>query len=141
MNTRFHFLNKTTLTDRTRLKEFLKKITKKEGRLIASVDFIFCSDKYLLSINQSFLKHDDYTDIITFNLTPKGESSITSEIYISIERVKENAKLYSSTYKRELHRVIFHGVLHLCGYKDKNPAQQTIMRKKEEEYLNLYFKI
>ncbi len=141
MNTRFHFLNKTTLSDRTRLKEFLKKMTKTEGRLIASVDFIFCSDEYLLSINQTFLKHDDYTDIITFNLTPKGESSITSEIYISTERVKENAKLYSPSYKRELHRVIFHGVLHLCGYKDKNPAQQTIMRKKEEEYLNLYFKI
>lgn len=140
MITRFHFQKQTTLSDRNLLKNFLKKICKREKCKIATIDFVFCTDKYLLSINQSFLQHDDYTDIITFDLTPKGETSITAEIYISTERVKENATLYSSTVKRELHRVIFHGILHLCGYKDKKPAQQTIMRMKEEEYLNLYFK-
>jgi probable rRNA maturation factor len=140
MITRFHFLKKTTLSDRTQLKEFLKKITKKEKCPIASVDFIFCSDEHLLSINRSFLNHDYYTDIITFDLTPKGENDVVAEIYISTERVKENAILYTTTFKRELHRVIFHGILHLCGYKDKKAAQQKTMRGKEEEYLNLYFK-
>lgn len=140
MTTRFHFLNKTTLSERTRLKEFLSFITKKEKCPIETVDFIFCSDEYLLKINQLYLKHDTYTDIITFDLTPKFSTKKVAEIYISTERVKENALKYTSGFKKELHRVIFHGVLHLCGYKDKKPGEQSVMRKKEDEYLKRYFR-
>lgn len=138
MTTRFHFLYKTTLSERTRLKEFLSFITKKEKCPMEIVDFIFCSDEYLLKINQLYLKHDTYTDIITFDLTPKSTTKKVAEIYISTERVKENALQYTSGFKKELLRVIFHGVLHLCGYKDKKPGEQTIMRKKEDEYLKRY---
>lgn len=139
MTTNFHFLLKTTLSNRKTLKEFLHKLTIREHCSIESVDFIFCSDDYLLSINKTFLNHDFYTDIITFDLTTKKASSKVAEIYISTERVKDNASQFGSSYKKELHRVIFHGILHLCGYKDKKPSEQAIMRKKEDEYLDMYF--
>lgn len=140
MTINFHFLEKTTLTNRSGLRNHIQLISTKEKCSIELVDFIFCSDEYLLTINKNFLKHDYYTDIITFDLTQKGANSKVSEIYISIDRVKENALQFSTNFKRELHRVIFHGILHLCGYKDKKAAEQSIMRKKEEEYLHLYFK-
>ena len=104
---------------------------------LASLQFIFCSDDFLLDINKQYLKHNYYTDIITFNL---GADVIEGEIYISIDRVKENAANYNTSFKRELHRVIFHGVLHLCGYKDKLNEEKMIMRAKEVRYLQEYFK-
>jgi rRNA maturation RNase YbeY len=135
---RFHELMKVTLNNRTRLKEFLKRLMTREGKDLVSVDFIFCSDKYLLRINKQYLDHDDLTDIITFDLSDT-RNALTSEIYISVERVKENAALYDSTFQRELHRVIFHGILHLCDYGDKNSEEKLVMRGKEEEYLKKYF--
>ncbi len=126
------------LRQREELKRFITRLFLREKSKLHSLSYIFCSDDYLLGINQSFLKHDTYTDIITFPLSAKGEP-ISGEIYISVERVKENAQTFQSSFNRELHRVIFHGALHLCGYKDKTKAEAGLMRSKEEEYLNRYF--
>jgi rRNA maturation RNase YbeY len=91
-----------------------------------------------LEINKQYLNHHYYTDVITFDLTPNKKEPILSDIYISTERVKENAKTYQSTIVKELHRVIFHGVLHLCGYKDKTNKQKEEIRQKENDYLRDY---
>jgi probable rRNA maturation factor len=128
-----------SLSGRTRLKQFLISQAKKEKQQISQLSFIFCTDKYLLEINRRFLNHHFYTDIITFDLRNPGEKQMVGEIYISADRVRENAQTFGCTLKQELHRVIFHGLLHLCGYGDKTPGQQKIMRKKEEEYLIRYF--
>lgn len=117
---------------------FLEKIFRKERVRLKSLNYIFCSDKRLLTINRQFLKHDYLTDIITFQLSETGP--VEAEIYISIDRVRENAKILSVTLKSELHRVIFHGVLHLCGYGDKENEQEKIMRKMEDLYINQYFR-
>jgi probable rRNA maturation factor len=128
-----------TLRDRKRLKEFIRKLFNKEGGSLASLNYIFCSDNKLLQINRDFLQHDFYTDIITFDLS--SESGLTEgEIYISIDRVRENAQSHDATLNKELHRVIFHGALHLCGYKDKSRVEVETMRKAEDRYLKSYFK-
>ena len=103
-----------------------------------NVQYVFCSDEYLLAINKQFLKHDYYTDIITFDLG--AEDRIDAEIYISLDRVKENAASFNDQYKRELLRVIFHGALHLSGYADKTKSEITLMREKENEYLKRFEK-
>lgn len=133
----FNFLESADLRDRTRLKKFLASLFKKEGKLLEELQYIFCSDDYLLKINRQYLEHDYYTDIITFDLSENGQP-IHAEIYISIDRVRENAREFGSSVKNEMHRVIFHGALHLCGYKDKTPAQRKQMRQMEEKYLKLY---
>jgi rRNA maturation RNase YbeY len=135
----FHFLEKTSLANRTALKSFLVSLFKKEAHRLESLHYIFCSDEYLLQINQTHLQHDFYTDIITFDLSNPGAGTV-GEIYISIDRVKDNALNLNEPLYRELHRVIFHGALHLCGYQDKSQADEQAMRKKEDHYLNLYFK-
>jgi probable rRNA maturation factor len=133
----FNFLEPISLKDRTRLRQFLVSLFKKEGKKLGALQYIFCSDDYLLDINRQYLNHDYYTDIITFDLSEKGHP-INAEIYISVDRVQDNAREYGSSIKKELHRVIFHGALHLCGYKDKTPAQEKEMRQMEEKYLNLW---
>jgi probable rRNA maturation factor len=127
----------SALRNKTELKQFLVLLCKMEHKTIGEINFVFCSDDYLLSLNQQFLKHDTYTDIISFDYTVKG-GALKGEIYISIDRVKENASLFGSSFVYEIHRVIFHGVLHLCGYKDKLKGDQTVMRAKEEFYLRKY---
>ncbi len=102
-----------------------------------SLDIIFCDDTYLLELNSEFLKHDYYTDILSFRLSSIGKPLI-AEIYISIDRVRDNAKNLNSSFKSELHRVIFHGVLHFCGYKDKSPADLLKMRTMENKWLTRY---
>lgn len=135
----FHFLYKNfKLEHRTDLKSFIAQLFKKEGKKADTINYIFCDDNYLLEINKTFLNHDTLTDIITFPTSEKGEP-ISSDIFISIERVKENAQTFKTAFNEELHRVIFHGALHLCGYKDKNKAQAQEMRAMEEKYLQLYF--
>jgi len=134
---RFNFPAQISLGSRTRLKKFLISIIKKEGKQLAELQYIFCSDDYLLGINRQYLGHDDYTDIITFDLAEKSQP-INAEIYISVDRVKDNARQFNSTLKFELQRVMIHGVLHLCGYKDKTPKDQIQMRKKEDQYLHAY---
>ena len=130
--TGFHFSN------RNQLKLFLAKLFKKESTPLQSLNYIFCSDDYLLDINKTNLDHEYYTDIITFNLS--DTSAVAGEIYISIDRVRDNALNEDEPFIRELHRVIFHGALHLCGFGDKTPKEQSEMRKQEDHYLNAYFK-
>lgn len=125
-----------SLTKRTQLKKFIENSFKKEGKRLESLNFIFCTDKALLEINRQYLKHDFYTDIITFDLS--DSDSVKAEIYISIDRVRENALVHKVAFKKELHRVLFHGVLHLCGYKDKKKAEIKAMREKEDFYLQKY---
>ena len=128
-----------TLKSKTELKAFIETLFKKEKTALATINYIFCSDKYLLSINQQFLNHDTYTDIITFGLHDKG-TPVVAEVYISTERVKENAATHGVTYTNEMLRVLFHGALHLCGYKDKSKADILTMRSKEDVYLKRYTK-
>ncbi|MEO5947660.1 MAG: rRNA maturation RNase YbeY [Chitinophagaceae bacterium] len=127
---------KLTLQSRTRLKGFIESIFNKEGKRLSSINYIFCTDKALLEINKQFLKHDFYTDIITFDLSESAE--ITAEIYISVDRVRDNAKNLGVSFKSELLRVIFHGALHLSGYKDKTKLEKADMSEKEDHYLNKY---
>jgi rRNA maturation RNase YbeY len=128
-----------SLRNRNALKSFLGTLAKKEGHRIRSLQYVFCDDARLLQINQDFLNHHDLTDIITFTYS-EDPKVIEGEIYISVTRVRENAVLFGSSIQRELHRVIFHGLLHLCGYKDKLKADRQVMRGKEDYYLDLYFK-
>lgn len=137
----FHFLTSSfTLKDRNNLKTYLIKVFKQNGRQLDTLNYIFCTDEYLLSINQQFLKHDYFTDIITFDLSDSDSKKTIGEIYISIDRVRENALNLKTSLKEELHRVIFHGVLHLCGYKDKTQRDVIEMRNQEQRLLDLYFK-
>ncbi len=106
---------------------------------MSAITYIFCSDEFLLQMNRDFLQHDYYTDIITFGLSEKGEP-VEAEVYISLDRVKDNAQTLGITYGEEARRVIFHGALHLCGYKDKKKSEIILMRKKEADYLRLFEK-
>lgn len=135
----FQFQNFVLLKERKRLKAFLKEMFIKEGKKEGNISFIFCSDDFLLDINKRFLSHDYYTDIITFDLSPIHSEEIDAEIFISGDRVKDNAAKFNETINNEFHRVMFHGILHLCGYKDKTPTQLAQMRKKENLYLKAYF--
>ncbi|MCZ2223574.1 MAG: rRNA maturation RNase YbeY [Chitinophagales bacterium] len=130
---------KLIYSGKSNLKLFVENLFKKEKISLKSICYIFCSDEFLLNINQQFLQHDYYTDIITFCLSEK-EEPIEAEAYISVDRVKENAKTNNVSYKRELERVIFHGALHLCGYKDKKKVEIKQMREKENYYLNQLYK-
>ena len=128
-----------TLANRTALKAFIEKAIKKEGLRIERLQYIFCSDKYLLGINKSYLQHDYYTDIISFDLS-ETKGKLIGEVYISIDRVKDNAKTHKTSLKEELLRVIFHGALHFCGYKDKKPSDIKKMRSQEDKWLKSYLK-
>jgi len=129
----------TSLRFRTKLKAFISKQCQKEGVRIEALQYVFCSDAYLLDINKRFLNHDFYTDIISFDLSEQ-KGSLVGDVYISIERVKENAKTEGNLYMHELLRVIFHGALHFCGYKDKKSADVRVMRSMEDKWLKVYLK-
>ena len=111
-------------------------ILKEEKKDNGVISFIFCSDEYLLGINRQYLDADYFTDVITFDFT--GNDYISGDVFISVDRVKENAKLYKQKYYHEMLRVMLHGVLHLCGYKDKTDKQERQMRKKEDYYLQKF---
>jgi rRNA maturation RNase YbeY len=129
---------KSGLKNKRALSTYLDSVIRKHlpdtGKI--SLNYIFCTDAYLLNINQQYLDHDTYTDIITFDLSEEGK--LVGEIYISTERVTENAETFGNTYIGELHRVIFHGALHLCGFLDKTPEDEQLMREKENECLSAY---
>jgi probable rRNA maturation factor len=126
---------KARLAKRRALSAYLDQLLKgRTGAKRVDLTYIFCTDAHLHGINLQFLAHDDYTDIITFDLSER-EGEIIGEIYISVDRVRENAEKFKTTYDRELHRVIFHGALHLCGLRDKKPAEQKAMRAAEDEAL------
>jgi rRNA maturation RNase YbeY len=136
----FHFQIPCVLTDRGLLKAFIVSVFRKEKKPMAGLNIIFCDDDYLLTLNRKFLHHDYYTDILSFPLSGSGDP-LTAEIYISIDRVKDNAVNLQTSIRKELHRVIFHGILHFCGYKDKSSADIRKMRAMEEKYLTAYFKL
>lgn len=126
-----------TLGNRVALKSFIEKRVKKEGYSIETLTYVFCSDKYLLKMNKDFLSHNYYTDIISFDLS-ENPGNLIGEVYISVDRVKDNAKTLGTSLKEELHRVIFHGALHFCGYKDKKPSDAKKMRQMEDLWLTAY---
>ena len=118
------------------LKPFIKTLVLSEGFVSGDIAIVFCSDEYLLKVNQDFLNHDYYTDIITFDYCENG--IINGDLLISVDRVLENSFKENTSFQEELHRVVFHGVLHLCGFKDKSKKDIEKMRFKESQYLNLY---
>jgi probable rRNA maturation factor len=124
------------LKDKTRLKQWIKSVTEKEKHKLGTINYIFCTDEELLEMNLRHLNHNTLTDIITFDYT-EGKT-INSDIFISVIRVLENAEKFKVTFDDELHRVMIHGVLHLCGYKDKSKADSELMRKKENAALKLF---
>lgn len=124
-----------SLSTKSKTRKLILSIIRKEKRGAGRICFIFCSDKFLLSLNKTFLRHNALTDIITFAYSHKKQK-LNGEIYISIPRVKENAKKYRVTFKDELLRVMIHGILHLCGYRDKKPKEKKEMRQKEDYYLS-----
>ncbi len=127
------------LKDRKKFKSFVDYILRHEGKRLNLISFVFCSDEELRKLNNDFLKHDYYTDIMTFDLS-ESKKDITADIFISIDRTRDNAKVLTVSLSKELHRVMIHGILHLCGYKDKGKKEISVMRDKEDLYLNLYFK-
>ena len=123
-----------TLKNKTIIKKWIESTIVEEGYQLEELNFILCSDEYLLRINQDFLQHDDYTDVITFDNSEELKT-IVGDIFISLDRIKENASNFKSTTVNELCRVIIHGTLHLLGYKDKTKAAKTEMTAKEDYYL------
>jgi rRNA maturation RNase YbeY len=123
------------LEEQTKTRKWINHCIQEEGLILGELNFIFCSDPYLLKVNQEYLHHDFYTDIITFDA--RVENNISGDIFISIDRVKENAQTHSNHFTNELHRVIIHGVLHIIGYDDKTLEEKTLMRSKEDFYLSL----
>ncbi len=120
-----------------KLKIFIELLMKQEQGRTADLAYIFCSDQFLLKINKEYLNHDYYTDIITFDLS-ESKNALKGEVYISLDRVRENTVIHKSSFKEEILRVIFHGALHLCGYRDKKKSEIKLMRQMEDHYIRLY---
>jgi len=132
-----HFFSKDisfSLNKKATVKAWILSAIREEKKKAGEISFIFCDDGFLLSLNKKFLKHNTLTDIITFQYS---SDKLSAEIFISIPRVKENAKKYDVSFENELHRVIIHGILHLCGYKDKTSGKKKEMKKREDLFLNL----
>ena len=125
------------IRNKKELESFFISVFETEKTRFENISFIFCRDNYLLKLNQKYLLHDTYTDILTFTLSGLG-LPIISEIYISVQRVRENASLLGLDYFDELLRVMIHGILHLCGYSDHAPSEKKQMRKKEDHYLAIF---
>ena len=116
---------------------WIKNVVKKENKKLSYLNFVFCTDSYLLGLNQKYLKHNSLTDVIAFDFS-ESKKTIEGDVYISVDRVKENAKKYSPSFKKELLRVLLHGVLHLIGYKDKTKEQKKIMASKENVFVSVF---
>jgi rRNA maturation RNase YbeY len=121
------------LKNKSKIRNWVKSILETEGKKAGEITYIFCNDEYLGGLNEKYLKHNTLTDIITFDYSEKDK--LSGDIFISIERVKENAVSFNTTLNQELGRVMAHGVLHLSGYKDKTPEDKKMMRSKEDFYL------
>ncbi|MBW1297554.1 rRNA maturation RNase YbeY [Aquimarina litoralis] len=132
----FFYESVNVLEDEKSLSSWLNKVAVSEGKSLGEINYIFCTDEYLLKINQDFLNHDTYTDIISFDSTMGNQ--LNGDIFVSLDRVKENAELYSVNFLEELRRVLVHGVLHFCGYKDKSEEESVLMRQKEDEKLTMF---
>jgi len=123
------------LTSPLKIKKWLRKTSESEGCRIEGLNYIFCSDPYLLEVNKQYLDHDYFTDIITFDHSEE-EGVLEGDIYVSIDRVRENAETFHVSFEVEMHRVLVHGLLHLAGYDDQNADLKQQMREKEDYYLN-----
>ena len=130
----FNYETDFELTNPVEISNWVKEVIKREGFKLGEINYIFCDDEYLHKLNVEFLNHDTLTDIISFDNT-MGKL-VSGDIFISIDRVRENAIIFNNSFLDELHRVIIHGVLHYLDYKDKNEAEKTVMRSKENFYLN-----
>lgn len=127
------------LPEKRRTSAWLREVAAEEGYLLGEVNYIFCSARRLLEMNREFLGHDYFTDIITFDYSDlKGEGIIHGDIYIDVETVRDNARIYGATALEEMRRVVVHGVLHLCGQKDKTPRANRQMHRKEDKYLKFW---
>ena len=132
----FYSENDFILEDETVYASWLESVITSEAKKLEELSYIFCDDEYLLKINMEYLDHDTYTDIITFDYSVG--KILQGDIYVSTERVAENAETYNVKFEDELRRVLVHGVLHLCGYKDKEESDAALMRSKEEEKMQLF---
>ena len=132
-----HYKTNFILEDKAKTKNWIKKVICLEQRSVGEINYIFCDDNYLLEQNIKYLEHNTLTDVITFNYSEKD--IISSDIMISIERVKENSIIFENPFKKELRRVMIHGILHLIGYNDKTKKEKKEMTEKENFYLDIYF--
>ncbi|WP_423148803.1 rRNA maturation RNase YbeY [Rubrolithibacter danxiaensis] len=135
---RIHFFSEEisySLKQKALLRKWITTAFEEEGKKLKELNFVFCSDNYLLLINQQYLKHNTFTDIITFDNSESPDET-TGDIFISIDRVKENSKKFTVPERDELHRVMIHGTLHLLGYKDKSKEDKSLMTEKENYYLS-----
>jgi rRNA maturation RNase YbeY len=123
-------------SSRKQLRDWTIKVIKREGYQPGAINFIFCSKKYLLPLNQTYLSHNYHTDVITFDQSEEN-TQIAGDIYVGVEQVVENAQSFNQDFEQELKRVMIHGILHLMGYNDKTSEEKEEMRKKEEAYLSL----
>lgn len=136
-NINYYYYNQNEYPIELEIKEWLIRCVLEMGIEIEQINYIFCIDEELLSINQEYLNHDYYTDIITFDLKENQTDPIMTDIFISLERVKENALINNIPNSLELKRVMIHGILHICGYTDKTPETTAVMREKENYYIYL----
>jgi probable rRNA maturation factor len=132
----FNYETEFSLENEAAISNWIVGVIQSENKRIGEISYIFCDDEYLLQINQEHLQHDYYTDIISFDYTVGNE--ISGDLFISIERVKDNAVDFNVSFEDELRRVMVHGVLHYCGYKDKTEADAVLMRSKEDEKLAMF---
>ena len=124
------------IKEKTKIRLWIVDAIKNEGKKTGDITYIFCTDEYLLKMNQQYLQHDTYTDVITFDYTDGNR--VSGDIFISFERITENSKELGTTLEDELHRVMIHGIMHLCGYHDKQPEERANMIVKENQYLALF---
>ncbi len=120
---------------KTLMRDWIKRVVAAHGKRLGEISYIFCDDEKILEVNRQYLQHDYYTDIITFDYTVGDK--ISGDLFISLDTVRSNAELFKQSYDDELHRVIIHGVLHLCGINDKGPGEREIMEKNENEALEI----
>jgi len=132
----FHFKSELVIQNKSNYVDWINRVIVSEGFSAGQIDYIFCSDDYLLELNKEYLNHDTFTDIITFDY--RDGNTISGDIFISTDRVEENAKKYDVAFSNELRRVMSHGVLHLVGFGDKSNEEKRIMREKEEEKIKMF---
>jgi rRNA maturation RNase YbeY len=125
------------LSQKRWLKQWINSVISSENKKVGTISYIFCNDAYLIQLNRQYLQHDTLTDVITFDYTVDNDGLVSGDIFISIERVKDNATELNLSFNEELQRVMIHGVLHLLGYKDKTKAEKQQMRQKEDYSLSL----
>ena len=132
----FNYETNFQLDNETQFSDWISKVILSESKKEGDINYVFCDDEYILEINKQYLDHDYYTDIISFDYSVGNE--LNGDIFVSIERVKENATDFNATFDEELKRVIIHGILHYCGYKDKSEEDEALMRSKEDDKTKMF---